>query len=177
MIPHHHQRQASAIGNAEEVVGGIAQRVHQRDRVVRAGNAVVLAQVDPTGSQLLNAAARISRDIGARLLHRTTRRVAPTQDGVAFYERCQRVIADVEVSGIGSYFVNERTLVSIPVGKRSALAVPPQALKTVHGVDYVRLSNGGMDVAVITGAAFDDNGEKRVEILTGLRDGDRIVLP
>ena len=88
-----------------------------------------------------------------------------------------RVIADVEVSGIGSYFVNERTLVSIPVGKRSALAVPPQALKTVHGVDYVRLSNGGMDVAVITGAAFDDNGEKRVEILNGLRDGDGIVLP
>ncbi|HEX2891063.1 LysR family transcriptional regulator [Vineibacter terrae] len=34
--------------------------------------------------------------VGARLLHRTTRRVAPTQDGIAFYERCQRLIADVE---------------------------------------------------------------------------------
>ena len=34
--------------------------------------------------------------VGARLLHRTTRKVSPTQDGVAFYERCQRVIADVE---------------------------------------------------------------------------------
>lgn len=34
--------------------------------------------------------------VGARLLHRTTRKVSPTQDGIAFYDRCQRVIADVE---------------------------------------------------------------------------------
>ncbi|MFP5436052.1 MAG: LysR family transcriptional regulator, partial [Alphaproteobacteria bacterium] len=34
--------------------------------------------------------------VGARLLHRTTRKVSPTQDGIAFHERCQRVIADVE---------------------------------------------------------------------------------
>jgi len=34
--------------------------------------------------------------VGARLLHRTTRQVSPTQDGVAFYERCLRLIADVE---------------------------------------------------------------------------------
>ncbi len=34
--------------------------------------------------------------LGTRLLHRTTRRVAPTQDGAAFYERCLRLIADVE---------------------------------------------------------------------------------
>ncbi len=34
--------------------------------------------------------------IGTRLLHRTTRHVSTTHDGLAFYERCQRVIADVE---------------------------------------------------------------------------------
>ena len=34
--------------------------------------------------------------IGARLLHRTTRKVAPTQDGATLYERCLRLIADVE---------------------------------------------------------------------------------
>ncbi|MGN6064028.1 LysR family transcriptional regulator [Brevundimonas diminuta] len=28
--------------------------------------------------------------VGARLLHRTTRKVSPTQEGLAFYERCQR---------------------------------------------------------------------------------------
>ncbi len=90
-----------------------------------------------------------------------------------------RVIADVEVAGIGDYFVNERTLVSIPVGKRTVLAVPPQAVRTLHGVDYVRVATdgGAMDVAVILGEAFADNGAGRIEILTGLRDGDRVVLP
>jgi LysR family transcriptional regulator for bpeEF and oprC len=34
--------------------------------------------------------------VGARLLHRTTRKVSPTQDGAAFHERCLRLIADVE---------------------------------------------------------------------------------
>jgi LysR family transcriptional regulator, regulator for bpeEF and oprC len=34
--------------------------------------------------------------VGARLLHRTTRKVSPTQDGAAFYERSLRLIADVE---------------------------------------------------------------------------------
>jgi RND family efflux transporter MFP subunit len=90
-----------------------------------------------------------------------------------------RVIADVEVQGIGDYFVHERTLVSIPVGKRKVLAVPHTAVRTVHGVDYVRVATakGEMDVAVILGEAFEDNGQGRVEILTGLHDGDRVVLP
>lgn len=90
-----------------------------------------------------------------------------------------RVIADVEVEGIGDYFVNERTPVSIPVGERTVLAVPPQAVRTEHGVDYVRLATaaGEIDVAVILGEAFEDDGQKRVEILTGLHNGDRVVLP
>jgi RND family efflux transporter MFP subunit len=90
-----------------------------------------------------------------------------------------RVIADVEVEGIGDYFVNERTLVSIPVGKRTVFAVPPEAVWTLHGVDYVRVmsQNGEAEVAVILGETFEDNGQRRVEILTGLRENDRIALP
>ena len=90
-----------------------------------------------------------------------------------------RVIADVEIEGIGDYFVNERTLVSIPVGKRSALAVPPEAVRTVHGVDYVRVATaeGEMDVAVILGEIVGDGDVKHVEVLSGLRVGDRVVLP
>lgn len=34
--------------------------------------------------------------LGTRLLNRTTRQVAPTHDGVAFYDRCLRLLADVE---------------------------------------------------------------------------------
>jgi len=90
-----------------------------------------------------------------------------------------RVLADVEVDGLGDYFVGERTLVWIPVGKRTVLAVPPDAVATRHGVDYVRVATdkGDVEVAVVLGATFDDNGEPRVEVLTGLQPGDRIVLP
>lgn len=90
-----------------------------------------------------------------------------------------RVMADVDVAGLGDYFVNERTLVWIPVGKRQAITVPPQAVFTRHGIDYVRLAGagGGLDVAVIKGESLELGGEDRVEILSGLRDGDKVVLP
>lgn len=83
-----------------------------------------------------------------------------------------RVIADVEVADIGGYFVKERTLVWIPVGKRAVLALPRAAISTRHGIDYVRLA-GGQDVAVVLGEVVEGD---RVEILTGLKDGDRVVV-
>lgn len=90
-----------------------------------------------------------------------------------------RVIADVEVAGIGDYFVNERTLVSIPVGKRTVLAVPTEAIKTIHGIDYVSVTtaDGGQDVAVILGESIEYGGKPLVEVLTGLHEGDRVILP
>jgi LysR family transcriptional regulator, regulator for bpeEF and oprC len=47
-------------------------------------------------SSVSAAVQELEGRVGARLVHRTTRRVSPTHDGTAFYERCQRVIADVE---------------------------------------------------------------------------------
>ncbi|WP_421522392.1 LysR family transcriptional regulator [Ochrobactrum quorumnocens] len=47
-------------------------------------------------SSVSAAIIELEARVGARLLHRTTRRVSLTQDGAAFYERCGRVIADVE---------------------------------------------------------------------------------
>lgn len=47
-------------------------------------------------SSVSAAVQELEGRVGARLLHRTTRVVSPTQDGAAFYERCLRLIADVE---------------------------------------------------------------------------------
>jgi len=47
-------------------------------------------------SSVSAAVRELEERVGVRLLLRTTRMVSPTQDGAAFYERCQRVIADVE---------------------------------------------------------------------------------
>lgn len=47
-------------------------------------------------SSVSTAIADLEARLGARLLHRTTRRVAATQDGLLFYDRCLRLIGDVE---------------------------------------------------------------------------------
>jgi len=47
-------------------------------------------------SSVSAAVQTLETRLGTRLLHRTTRRVSPTQDGLSFYERCSRLIADVE---------------------------------------------------------------------------------
>lgn len=47
-------------------------------------------------SSVSAAVQELETRVGARLLHRTTRKVAATQDGILLYERCLRLIADVE---------------------------------------------------------------------------------
>ena len=42
------------------------------------------------------AVQQLEKRLGARLLHRTTRHVSPTPDGAAYYERCLRLLADLE---------------------------------------------------------------------------------
>lgn len=92
-----------------------------------------------------------------------------------------QVSADVEVDGLGTYFVGERTLVWVPVAHRQVLAVPLSAVTTRHGIDYVRLAGTAtdqpLDVAVIMGETFERNGTEMVEILTGLQSGDRVLVP
>lgn len=90
-----------------------------------------------------------------------------------------RVLADVEVDGLGTYFVGERTLVWVPVAHRQVLAVPQAAVITRHGVDYVRLAGPEepVDVAVILGQTFEHDGGEMIEILTGLNAGDKVLVP
>jgi len=78
-----------------------------------------------------------------------------------------RVIADVEVAGLGDYFVGERTRVYVPTGKRQTIFIPRSAVYRRAGVDFVRLKDGG-EVVVQTG---EPRGAE-IEILSGLKDGD-----
>ena len=87
-----------------------------------------------------------------------------------------RVIADVEVPGLGDYFVGERTRVFIDTGKRKAIMIPAGLVYRRAGVNYVRLS-GGDEVVVQPGETHESAGVGTVEILSGLRDGDKLVTP
>jgi len=83
-----------------------------------------------------------------------------------------RVIADVEVSGLGDYFVGERTLAYVDTGSRRTIIVPAAYVFRRAGVNYVRLADGD-DVVVQPG----ENRDAGVEILAGLRDGDQLAAP
>ena len=87
------------------------------------------------------------------------------------------VLADVEVTDLGDFFVGERTRVWIPVAMRRVVSVPATAVATRAGIDYVTLAGGNVSVPVILGTRFDDNGTPSVEILSGLSDGDKVVTP
>lgn len=85
-----------------------------------------------------------------------------------------RVIADVDVAGLGSYFVGERMRVTIPTGKREVILVPAAAVTLRAGINYVRLTDG-TDIVVQPGDVSPDG--KSIEILSGLKTGDRVVTP
>ncbi len=87
-----------------------------------------------------------------------------------------RVIADVEVAGLGDYFVGERTRVYIDTGKRRMIVVPSGYVYSRAGVNYVRLA-GGDEVVVQIGEFNDADEAAGVEILAGLKDGDTLAAP
>lgn len=87
-----------------------------------------------------------------------------------------RVVADVSVDGLSEAFVDARVLVRLPVGKRAALVVPEAAVITRLGLDFVGVAvEGGVALrAVVLGERQIADGASVVEVLTGLRAGDRV---
>lgn len=66
-------------------------------RVVERGSfTAAAADLSLSRSTATEALRRLERRLGARLLERTTRHVAPTPDGEAFYRRCVTILADME---------------------------------------------------------------------------------
>ncbi len=70
-------------------------------KVVAAGSyAEAARRLGLTRSAVSKAVMELEQLLGARLLDRTTRRVAPTEAGRAYYERCVSILADVEETEI-----------------------------------------------------------------------------
>jgi LysR family transcriptional regulator for bpeEF and oprC len=66
-------------------------RVAELGSFARAADSLELSR-----ARVSELVAGLERALGARLLHRTTRRLSLTDDGRAYYERCARILADVE---------------------------------------------------------------------------------
>ena len=118
--------------------------------------------------------------VGRRILSASQPSPAQFQDGklIKIYPEISdgRVLADVEVADLGDYFVGERTLVLVPIEKRTMLAVPAAAVTTRHGIDTINVvgqDGSPLEVAVVLGTSLDDG---RIEVMSGLRAGDRVLL-
>ncbi|GBD43596.1 Macrolide export protein MacA [bacterium HR40] len=83
-----------------------------------------------------------------------------------------RVVVDIEADGLGDYFVGERARIEIEAGAREVFLLPPDYVGNRYGVDFVRLEDG-REVVVQRGLTRDG----RIEILAGLRAGDRLLPP
>lgn len=92
--------------------------------------------------------------LGTRLLHRTTRRVQLTQDGLAYYERCRDVLATLDE--MDALFQSEpatlsgRLRVDMPVALATDMVIPqlPQFLQHYPGLE-LELSSSDRQVDVI----------------------------
>ncbi len=117
------------------------------------------------------AVQKLESELGVRLLHRTTRKVAMTQDGQAFYERCKDLLADLdELKGMffaGDADLAGRLRVDMPSGTAKTTIIPalPEFLRrhprleievssTDRRVDLVR---EGFDCVLRVGALADSS--------------------
>ncbi len=83
-----------------------------------------------------------------------------------------RVIADVDVVGLGDFFVGERVRVYVSTGERPAFVIPREYVLQRHGVSFVKLEDGRESV-VQPGLPAPGG----IEILSGLKVGDILVPP
>ena len=79
-------------------------------------------------ASISNAVKQLESLLGTRLLHRTTRKVQMTQDGLAFYERSKDVLADVdELQSMfqrGEAAIRGRLRVDMPSGVAKRIVLP-----------------------------------------------------
>jgi DNA-binding transcriptional LysR family regulator len=66
-------------------------------RIVECGSLTAAAQrLDVSLTAVVRGLAALERALGVRLLNRTTRRLALTDEGREYFERCRRVLAEVD---------------------------------------------------------------------------------
>lgn len=113
--------------------------------------------------------ARLEAALGTRLLHRSSRRLALTDEGAIYFERCQAILADVEEAeaaiGQGARAPRGVLRVSSPVALGRRWVGPAMAQfafdnpgLSVHlslSDSVVDLIEGGFDCAVRIGGADD----------------------
>jgi DNA-binding transcriptional LysR family regulator len=141
-------------------------------RVVETGSfSKASADLGITQPTATKAVAAIEQRLGARLLHRSTRGVTPTEVGTLYYDKCKRIAHEIDEadnlatlmqSGVGGTL---RVSTSVAFGRR---VLVPLAMKYMRehpslAVDlsfddrYVNMVEQGVDLAVRMGRLADSS--------------------
>jgi DNA-binding transcriptional LysR family regulator len=117
------------------------------------------------------AIQQLETELGARLLHRTTRRVSLTQDGQLFFERAQDLVAELdELTGLfqrEGAAIHGRLRVDMPVGTARDVIIPrlPELLAAYPGLEielsstdrFVDIVREGFDCVLRVGVKADSS--------------------
>lgn len=140
--------------------------------VIAAGKVFLRLAVPERHAKGLIVGDRVAIGEGTELREGQIEKVYPLiEDG--------RVTVDVAVEGLSNTFIGQRILVRVHVGTRTALAIPEAAIRQVAGLDLVELFIGGESrtVTVVPGPIVATPDGPMIEILSGLRSGDTVILP
>lgn len=124
-------------------------RVAELESFTRAADTLGL----PKGS-VSRQVQTLETSLGTRLLHRTTRRVQLTQDGMVYYERCRDLLTNLdELDGLFQHdpaSVSGRIRVDMPVTLARGLIIPklPGFLQQYPGIE-LELSSSDRMVDVV----------------------------
>lgn len=115
--------------------------------------------------------AQLEGHLNVRLLNRTTRRMSPTDEGFAYFERCTQLLADLEeaeasVSGVAQHPrgrlrltapIALATLRLAPAFAAFARAYPDITLDIVLSDSIADFAEEGLDLAIRVGKVGSDN--------------------
>ena len=133
------------------------------------GFAAAARELGTAPSTLAKAVARLEASLGLRLFHRTTRQVSLSADGERLFQRCQRVLAELEelqTEAAGARAAPSGTLrIDMPLAYGRMVIVPllarllqqhPQLLIDARLSDaYADIVKDGIDVAIRVGDLRD----------------------
>lgn len=139
-------------------------------RVVETGSFSKAAEELGIGqSTATKAVAAIERRLGARLLHRTTRGIRPTEIGALYYDKCKRITRDIEdAENLATLLQSSiagkiRISTSLSFGRRIMVPLVLRYMREQPGVSidlgfddrYVNLVEQGVDLAIRMGRLAD----------------------
>lgn len=114
--------------------------------------------------------AKLEEALGARLFHRTTRRISLTEEGAAFYERCRQILDDLRdaeaMLSTATGTPRGRLRISVPtIGYRFLLPVIPEFRRRYPDIELdisfndrlVDLVDEGLDAVIRSGTLRDSS--------------------